>query len=86
MPLYEYDCGRCGGFSAWGTMAGSGLPAICPDCGAAADRVLSATAFAGGRARPPAGEPRLVQRRVDGPLAPAHAPHGHGGRPWMMGH
>ncbi|MDH6594072.1 putative FmdB family regulatory protein [Variovorax sp. TBS-050B] len=42
MPTYDYACGRCGGFEA---LRPSGLrdePAVCPDCGAAAPRVLTA--------------------------------------------
>jgi putative FmdB family regulatory protein len=89
MPLYEYECERCGGFTAWGLMVLSDQPAPCPDCGADADRVLSPTAvlMSGGRRGPPQGsEPRLVQRSSDPPPASPTVHHPHAGRPWMMGH
>jgi putative FmdB family regulatory protein len=89
MPLYEYECPGCGGFSAWGAMAGSAAPAPCPTCGASAGRVLSATAVStsGGRRRPsPGAEPRLVERTGDPPPAPKPVVHHSHGRPWMMGH
>ena len=89
MPVYEYECRSCGGFTAWGAMASSGQPAPCPGCGADASRVLSATAMLAscGRRPSPGAEPRLVQRSFDPPLAASpKTHHPHAGRPWMMGH
>jgi putative FmdB family regulatory protein len=48
MPIYEYECTECGGFSANRPMALYQEPADCPGCGEASPRVLlSAPAFAG---------------------------------------
>lgn len=48
MPIYEYECPDCGGFSASGPMALYQEPADCPGCGHASPRaLLSAPAFAG---------------------------------------
>ncbi len=41
MPTYDYRCGDCGGFDALRSVAQRDLPLACPDCGAAAERVLS---------------------------------------------
>ena len=40
MPTYDYACRACGGFDAIRTLALRDEPAGCPDCGAAAPRVL----------------------------------------------
>lgn len=40
MPVYEYDCGRCGAFAALRPMAEFADPQPCPDCGSPAPRVL----------------------------------------------
>jgi putative FmdB family regulatory protein len=40
MPTYDYDCTQCGGFDAFRSVAMRNEDAICPDCGAAAPRVL----------------------------------------------
>lgn len=46
MPLYEYDCSRCGRFSDFRPIAEYALPAICPGCSADAPRIsLSAPAM-----------------------------------------
>jgi putative FmdB family regulatory protein len=48
MPIYEYACGQCGGFTVMRPMARSSEPHPCPDCGAQAPRVIAtAPAFAG---------------------------------------
>ena len=48
MPVYEYDCAKCGPFAARHPMAAYREPQACPDCGAAAPRVLlTAPRFAG---------------------------------------
>lgn len=90
MPVYEFACAACGGFTAWRPMAESSAPAPCPGCGAGADRVLSATAGFGRGAARPGREPQLVQRRpADPPPAPNPNPIPTGpphGRPWMLGH
>ncbi|MGV6875530.1 FmdB family zinc ribbon protein [Pseudochelatococcus sp. B33] len=40
MPYYEYECGRCGVFTALRPMARYAEPHDCPECGAEAPRVL----------------------------------------------
>lgn len=40
MPTYDYDCGRCGGFDAFRSLADRNEPAACPDCGAGSPRVF----------------------------------------------
>jgi len=40
MPMYEYDCPKCGDFTALRPMAESALPCDCPDCGASSMRVI----------------------------------------------
>ncbi len=42
MPTYDYACPGCGGFDAIRSLAQRDAPAACPDCGAAAPRVLVA--------------------------------------------
>jgi len=100
MPLYEYECSHCGGFSAFAAMADSQRDAICDRCGAAAQRRLSAAALR--------GTPRSLSRALDRSEASAHQPrvksacsdgcrhdhrsgraHTHAAgvdRPWMIGH
>jgi putative FmdB family regulatory protein len=88
MPLYEYECVDCGGFTAWKAMAESSVPTACVSCHALSGRVLSAVAVGRGRARPRGGpEPRLVKRNLDPPPAAPQPGHTHGHeRPWMVGH
>ncbi|MGN8199099.1 FmdB family zinc ribbon protein [Salinisphaera sp. RV14] len=40
MPIYEFDCPDCGGFSAMRPMAESQAPGDCPHCGSASRRVI----------------------------------------------
>ncbi|HEY0294073.1 MAG TPA: zinc ribbon domain-containing protein [Bordetella sp.] len=42
MPTYDYSCARCGAFSALRPLAQRHDAASCPQCGAAAPRVLGA--------------------------------------------
>jgi putative FmdB family regulatory protein len=42
MPVYNYECPRCGDFEAIRPVALFDQPADCPDCGTAAPRLLSA--------------------------------------------
>jgi putative FmdB family regulatory protein len=77
MPLYDYHCAGCGGFSDLRPMAQSADPADCPSCGAAAPRVLVsspmlATMDAGqrlahGRNERSAHEPRHSSERARHP-------------------
>ena len=48
MPVYEYDCARCGSFVASRKIAARNDPSPCPECGTCASRViLTAPAFSG---------------------------------------
>jgi putative FmdB family regulatory protein len=48
MPIYEYECTDCGGFSASRPLAQYQEPADCPGCGHPSPRaLLSAPAYAG---------------------------------------
>lgn len=40
MPLYDYECERCGPFTALRPMAEYEAPLDCPDCGESAPRVM----------------------------------------------
>ncbi|SAK60501.1 FmdB family regulatory protein [Caballeronia calidae] len=39
MPVYDYECARCGAFEAVRRIAERDEPAACPQCGAIAARV-----------------------------------------------
>lgn len=56
MPIYEYDCERCGRFTALRKLAQYEQPAPCPACGAEVPRALTHPAWLGASAR---------QRRYD---------------------
>lgn len=70
MPLYDYDCGRCGSFREWRTMSDYEKPAQCPECGKAAKRAVATPRLGmDGQARKAhainersAHEPRVVNR------------------------
>jgi putative FmdB family regulatory protein len=40
MPVYDYDCVRCGPFTELRPMAECEAPLACPECGAAAPRAF----------------------------------------------
>jgi len=40
MPVYDYECGTCGAFSAMRPMAQCAEPLDCPDCGAMSPRAF----------------------------------------------
>ncbi|MEC5398101.1 FmdB family zinc ribbon protein [Uliginosibacterium sp. H1] len=46
MPLYDYQCQDCGQFEVMRRMADREAPVHCPQCGAAASRLLVAPSFA----------------------------------------
>lgn len=46
MPMYDYHCGDCGGFSALRPLAEYREPMACPRCSATAARVISAPSLA----------------------------------------
>ena len=45
MPVYDYECGRCGPFTVMRPMAECDLPSDCPDCGAEAPRAFLTAPF-----------------------------------------
>jgi putative FmdB family regulatory protein len=47
MPFYDYRCGSCGDFRELRPMAESGTAQVCPTCGTASERVISAPFLAG---------------------------------------
>ena len=100
MPLYDYRCDQCGVFEGWAKMANSSQPAVCPSCGQAAGRLVTApmlTALtpaireAYTRNERSAHEPRMVSGSALHSHAQGHT-HGHHThrhhkkRPWMIGH
>lgn len=82
MPLYDYECARCGPFRDWRSMRDFAKPADCPDCGKAAARALATPTLgmdAGQRKahainEKSAHEPRVVRRRR-GDAIPQHDAH-----------
>ena len=45
MPTYDYQCTHCGPFEAMRRMADRDAPAVCPQCGSQAERVLIAAPY-----------------------------------------
>lgn len=100
MPFYEYECPRCGRFTAFARMARSREDIPCNVCGRAAQRRLSAPALrtlanglrqAFDRSEASAHEPRTAAARPSGSRPHVHHHHGHSQakpsrRPWMIGH
>ena len=52
MPFYDYDCARCGPFTAFRPMAEYEAPVACPDCSEAAPRILLQAPLLGGMDQP----------------------------------
>jgi putative FmdB family regulatory protein len=48
MPVYDYDCPACGGFTVLRPMAEYREPHDCPACGAAAPRVVATAPYLAG--------------------------------------
>ena len=46
MPLYEYECGRCGVFSAMKKISEFNEPAECNTCGESSARIISVPNYA----------------------------------------
>ena len=76
MPLYEYECRRCGPFHDWGTMSLYLEPARCPDCGGDCPRAIATPALgmdwqhkkAHAINEKSAHEPRVTRRRRGDPM------------------
>ena len=98
MPIYEYQCTRCGVFTRLAKMSESAAPAACPHCDAAAARILSSPRLgllsatnrvAHERNERSAHEPRRARKsahRCDAGCN--HKPRAptQAQRPWMLGH
>lgn len=76
MPLYDYECARCGPFRIWRGMSEFAKPSKCPDCGRMAARAM-ATPLLGMDWRQKkahsineksAHEPRVVHRKPGDPM------------------
>ena len=46
MPIYEYECGSCGPFSALRKMSESSSPMACGSCGNESSRIISVPYYA----------------------------------------
>jgi len=78
MPMYDYQCPRCGDFREIRPMAESRLPRACPACGSLSERRLRAPFLAGGDggggvSMPRCGDPNRVSWRSACGLGCTHA-------------
>jgi len=92
VPTYEFLCEDCGSFEERRSFEEAG-EAACPECGAEARRVYTmpntkrvpaGLSKAMERAEKSSHEPEVVRRPAGG-SGKGHR-HGHGGRPWSIGH
>ncbi len=77
MPLYDYDCRRCGPFTALRPMAEYEAPLDCPDCGASAPRIMLTAPRLGGMDRLQLAAHATNERSAHAPRSTAasgHAP------------
>jgi putative FmdB family regulatory protein len=97
VPIYAFECSRCGPFDLSRPMAQASDPAACPGCSASARRLYTPPGLAL-LARPVRGaldreeksahEPEVVRSKTGRPLPHLQA-HGHGhlhAPPWAMSH
>lgn len=76
MPLYDYECVRCGPFRKWRGMSEFARPARCPDCGKRAARSVASPMLgmdwrqktAHSINEKSAHEPRVVHRKRGDPM------------------
>lgn len=75
MPLYDYECRRCGPFREWRKMSDYEKPMKCPDCGKPSRRSMATPVLgtmdaglrkAHGVNEKSAHEPRVERRRIGG--------------------
>lgn len=93
MPLYAFDCARCGSFDAFRPVTDAAAAASCPGCGAPARRCYTPPGLAlmarpmrraRDREEQSAHEPAVVTQKTGRPL-----PHRHGHGPaqsWAVSH
>ena len=86
MPLYDYECERCGPFRSWQSIDQATSPAACIECGKASLRLVSAPNLnrmdegsrrARQRCEKTADSPSVVRRNLGRPQHnhPAHGRH-----------
>jgi putative FmdB family regulatory protein len=76
MPLYDYECARCGPFRKWRGMNAFAKPSTCPDCGRTAPRAMATPSLgmdwrqkkAHSINEKSAHEPRVVRRKAGDPM------------------
>ncbi len=85
MPLYDYSCDDCGTFRDWNPMSASAMPAVCPNCGENASRIITAVFIANmnphnriahQRNEKSTHEPQIVRKKTHEHDADSH-PHRH---------
>jgi putative FmdB family regulatory protein len=100
MPLYEYECADCGGFTAFASMADFEADCECPECGLTSPRqLLSVPHFGASSGRfmaqavneKNAHAPETTKRTGKHPprcscCTKAPARKTSGPRPWMISH
>jgi putative FmdB family regulatory protein len=100
MPVYEFECERCGSFDQFRDHRSAAEPMACPSCGAPARRrysgvYLKTRAWLRGAANPDlkeriershTGEPRVVSRSSGAGEGSQGGIQSSRGRPWMIGH
>lgn len=98
MPIYEYLCDRCGVFTSLRKMDESAQNCGCPQCGADAQRILSAPHLsalssavrkAHQRNEASAEKPRLTAKErgdSEAGCRQAGSQAARNGRPWMLSH
>jgi len=93
VPIYAFDCDRCGPFDLHRPVAQAGCPAICPTCSGEARRRFTAPGLALlerplrralDREEKSAHEPDVMSTKQGHPMPHRHA-HGHA-PPWVMSH
>lgn len=89
MPLYDYECDRCGPFEVWHKMSETSAPRTCPECEAIAARIFTAPNISLGSGslmkKVGSSEPRLVKRQGE-PAKSKNQSTRSGTRPWMLSH
>ncbi|MEL6492402.1 MAG: zinc ribbon domain-containing protein [Cyanobacteria bacterium J06634_6] len=89
MPLYDYDCKRCGPFEIWHRMSETSTPRACPECDDVSTRIFTAPniSLGSGSLMKKVGlpDPRIVKRQSE-PAKPVNQSAKPGSRPWMLGH
>ena len=100
MPLYDYHCENCGPFRHFRPISERSSPLECDECGAEAERILTATQLnvmsSNNRIAETRNEKSAHEPGVVNVMKPAHEPgprapkpqhgHAHAHRPWMLGH